>query len=119
MLPDMRQQQFCDSVRDLIGSEVPDAGEDFELIRSGDEFVGALRCYTPDSVVGVAPNIKNRNTDCPKRATDRAAGAVPRQRTFHRCRVAEDADVPLDRGGWNAVFGEPFAQPTNIVRQHT
>ncbi len=118
MLSDMCQQQFRDPIRDLIGSEVPDAGEDFELIRPGDEFAGALRRYTPDSIVGVAPNIKNRNTDCPERAADRAAGAVPRQRSFHRCRVAEDADVPLDRGGWNAVFGEPLAQPTNIVRQH-
>jgi hypothetical protein len=52
----MREQQRRDLARSLLGSKMPNARQEFELIWGSNKFCRTLCCYAADRIVGIAPN---------------------------------------------------------------
>ena len=94
---------------------MPDTRKHLETIGCGDEIDRAFGGGAADGVVGVAPDIEGGDADRPERRADRAAGAIPGQRGFHRLLVAEHGKMPRDRVGGNAGRGQTLAQPLGVV----
>src|SRR5207302_1104944 len=83
-----------------------DAVENLERKGRGDEIFGAFGGSPADGVIGIAPDVECRHPDRPERRTDRAAGAIPGHRRFHRLLIAEHREMPPDRGQGNAGGGQ-------------
>src|SRR5262245_7788036 len=112
---EMREQQRRDLVRNLLGSKMPNAWQDFELIWRTDKFCRALCCHAADRIVGIAPNEQGRHLYDTERCADRAARTIPGERCLHCGRVTEHRNMQRDRCRRYVVRLQTLAQPSHIV----
>ena len=99
----------------LVGGIVADAGQDRELIGSGDEGRGSLGSGSADGVVGVTPNIERRNLGWGDRLMQATSGTIPGECSLHRRGIADYGEMLLDRGLGHAVRLQAGAQPFCVV----
>src|SRR5262249_31693732 len=100
---EMRDQQRRDLVRNLLGSKMPNASQDFELIWRSDKFCRALCCQAADRIVGITPNEQGGHLYDTERCADRATRTIPTERCLHCGHVAEHRNMQRNRCWWYVV----------------
>ena len=115
---EMREQQRRDLVRNLLGSKMPNARQDFELIWRSDKFCRALCCYAADRIVGITPNEQSGHSYDTERCANRAARTIPGKRCLHCGHVAEHRNMQRNRCWWDVVRFQPISQPSYIVGEN-